>query len=325
MTSQVLSTSKTLSKGNITVNFDVNVTKKSTAATVEVLFTGSESILLSKLLWQFTVEKCLTGFENANTHIFNAIAGPNVIVFNCPDSKVLSSILVLYQFLLKYKINPQLLKDFNTKTDNYDKVYDIIKSFRVIVTGKCRATYNAVSTTSPKFNALGELLDGLYKKLRGKLSIKAVDQPNQLCTCTLELTKEPTNKALFGLYLSIALGDIACKATINGPKVDLTFYDEHCCWAPLSKSAFKGRVKGFLTQYGSIGSEPDARDAEKAAKYAVKSKTILESLTKASEITCQLHGQRPYKFENANDARTINSDLLTIIKGAKLQKLKEAQ
>jgi len=306
---------KNLKKGDISVDFNVNLVKKASAATVQVLFSG-ESILLSKLLWQFKEERTLDCFENPNTHIFNCATGFNNIVFSCPDVKVFASLLILYQFILKHKLNPLHTKTINTKNDTYDKLYSTIKSFKVIVTGKCKSTYNAVNGNTPKFNAFGDFLNTLHKKFNNKQKLKVNEKYSPLPKCTLTLNKSPGNQVLFGLYLSILLGDTPCKVNISGTNVELTFVNPDDCWSTINKSTFKNKIKAFLSQYGAIGSEPD--DADKKSKYKIKSKTILESLTISSEIFCNLHSLKPFKFDNANDARIVNGDIVALIKSAKI-------
>ena len=320
MSSSVLSVSEKVSKGAVSVNFNVNITKKSTAATVLIEFPGDKSLLLSKILHQFCEEHNLPVVEHAKAHIYGAICGFNVVSFMCPDTKVLSNILLVYQFILKHKINPQLLKNINPKTDGYDKLYQKIKSINVVVTGKCKSTFNVVSSKHPKLNLCVELLDKLYSSLNGKQKLPNVPKTGDVLKCYLELASAPANKDLFGLYLAIVLGETPCAASLSGSTVTLEFIDSNRAgWNTLNKSIFKNKIKAFLSQFGAIGSEPDAKEVEKVKAWKAKSKTILESLTITSEVVCRLHGLKPCVLNNAEEAKAVNADILKLIKACKIR------
>lgn len=309
-------THKNLKVGSVQVAFEACIAKKAQIATVEVLFPGTNSVILQKLMKNFAIEKVIPGSMQQSVFVINAIAGHKSIMFSSLDPKILVAVLAVYTHLHKMALTLADLKQVNTKEDDFKKLYRSLGNFEVKIVGKCKNTFNAIDSETKKLKSFMEACHKIHDKFKDKVKdIKDVSNPLPLNEFTFSYSSGGSAE-LFNLYISILLGDYHCyvkKTSSTFTVVMLTQDDVRL--QSVFKTNVKQRIKSWLLQFGSIGSEPKDSDAKK--KWNEKSKNIMQSLNRMSEMTCELHNLPKCTLRDVDQVNNVDSDVLAVIRSIK--------
>lgn len=304
--------SKAEKDGQLSFSITATHTKKSQVATVFLKFPGEKSMLLSKLLWLFTIERTLPCLMPTTSYIFSAVAGSNSITFTCPDAKVFYAILAIYLYLHKMKIAGAHLK-FVPNGESFKKLYERLTNIDITIVGKCKSTSLAISGKAKKYQAFLKSCKAVHDKFKGKIKDDVESKSPLSFTKTFSLSRKPQDQELFNLYLALILGNTNCIVKVSGNQFTLEFLDpSQINWVTICKSSYQQIIKAFLGQFGALGSEPADKDKKK--KYQTKVEETLASLNAASQVICGLRGLSAYRFTNAESARTVNKDVLALLK-----------
>lgn len=303
--------STTLKSGGVEVKISTLHNKKLQSAVLHVIFDSGEKTLLGLLLAKYASEKCIQTGVNAATQIYSAIPGQNSIVLIVPENKITQNITILYAYLQKAKLTSQQGK-FCTD-GNYKKLSSDLKSFEVVITGKCRAFANALQNKAPKIDRMIKAL-GAVEPNTGR-ETNCGGNGDRL---TIEFDGgDDINTTM--LYASIFMGEIPCVISKSGSNVKITLIDGCNCQCMvqhklLFKDSLQAKVKGFLSQSGACGS-PSAND-KGGSKYAEKCRSIMACQNELAGIYAEVRGFK-FSFKGKDELKKVNSDSISKVKGMK--------
>lgn len=299
----------------ITVSFNAMTTKKSPLANVLFECQTSTPNILTQLLRMFAEVKHLSCCTNANTCIIDVKPGYCSLAFVCPDNKVLPTLVILYNFLYKTKIPPQLSKCVDFTKESYAKHHQALTKFSVSIFGKCKSTVGQLSTNGKKVQQFINSVDAVYEKFHKSDYEGDKHLLKPLNTKTFATSDIP-NLSLMSLYTCIVLGDVPSTVKIDIKNITVTFLDPcETHWCNINKNFFQDKVKTFLTQFGAPGSQ-SASDP-KGDKYKVKCKEIIDSLNAAAYQLAKLHNAPCHTFKTVDEVKAVDKALVGILKHMK--------
>lgn len=298
------SLNKNLSLTGGTVKISVQHNKKFQCAVVFVKFTTSQSNLLTMLLQKYTLEKVLTTGVNMNNSIYSAIPGHNSIVLQVPENKITNNISLLLSYLAKTHLTTQQAKQVGK--GDYAALARDIKSFEVIITGKCKTFLASLKSNATKITNMVNTLNAISPKDRASF--------NNGDSAFVSIPFEGKSKNA-KLYASILLEDIP--AIIDNDEITLLTSNGRSRLAEKLKfkDALQGKVKSFLTQTGAVGT-PAAND-KGGAKFAEKTRYILACENSLAEIYSNLRGFN-YTFSSVDDLKKVDSEAMANVKALKV-------
>lgn len=298
------SISKTLSLSGGSAKITAQHNKKFQCAVLYVEFTTSQKDLLCLLLQKYVEEKRLATGLNMNNSIYSAIVGETSIALFVPENKLTNNIALLLSYL--HKTHLTSMQNRLIHNGDYGKLSQDIKSFEVIITGKCKTFIAALKSNATKINNLISQLNAIEPKSRDSFN-----NTNVIESSYGEVVNFDGNSADAKLYASIILEDIPAKITNSG----ITLLCENGI-ARLSekmrfKDVYQGKVKSFLTQTGAVGS-PAANDKD-GSKFKAKSEYILKCEDCLAKIYSGLRGFS-YSFRNVEALKKVESSAISKVK-----------
>lgn len=295
---------KSLSLKSGSVNISAQHNKKFQCAVLYVEFETSQKQLLSILLQKYITEKRLGTGLNMNNAIYQAISGETSIALFVPENKLTNNIALLVSYLHKTHLTSQQAKLISS--GDYSKLSSDIKSFKVLITGKCKTFIAALKSNATKINNLVSQLNAIEPKDR-----EAFNTSNQVASSYGESVNFDGSAADAKLYASIVCEDIPCKITSSG----ITFLCENGMERLREKLRFKdtyqGKVKSFLTQTGAVGT-PAKNDAG-GSKFKAKSEYILACENALAHIYSGLRGFN-YSFSSTDKLKKVDSNAIAKVK-----------
>ena len=301
-----------LSAGGIKVDISAVVNKKAQAAQLFVEFNTKETDLLSQLLQKYILEKCSNGGLNLNNFIYSGVAGESSILLTVPENKLFNNIILLWNYLAKTELKGK--QRDQCKSGNYDKLMSDIKSFKVLVAGKCKL-FCAHLDNKAKTDKLMTSLSAIEAKKRESISSTKYEEIKE------KLIVDSSDKDV-ALYLSALFGHHCVKIAQNSGKTTVYFLNRDALGFATDLMLKKESViirtaaKSFLTASGNIGTPSSSDTGEK--KFKEKCKLILNSENQLAEIYSTLRGFS-YSFKTVDDLKNVNGDAVSAITRAKLE------
>lgn len=249
-------------------------------AQVFIQFNTSENELINELLRKYESEKFVAIGTNPNSKLEYYKANNGCCFAVMPESKVLNFIATIYKYLMTTTLSAVSVKNCLTKKASYNKLHaDIAKGFNVIVTGKCKALTNKLSSHLPVIDSLSKNMAAIKAKAVADIDAKAEAymKPHDI-----------SGSNLAKLYLVIFAQRF--NFVINGNKLycddgtwsELVFFiKEH---APVAG----GVIKSYLKQAGAKKTKASANDAN-GSKMKESNDIALKNLNTIIEITCRLY------------------------------------
>lgn len=298
----------TLSVNGGSVQIEAQHNKKFQCAVLFINFNTSQKDLLCLLLQKYLEEKRLLTGLNMNNAIYSGIAGESSIALFVPENKLCNNIALLISYLHKSYLTNQQTKYI--KSGDYNKLSSDIKSFDVIITGKCKTFIAALKSNAPKINNLIAQLSAIEPKSR-----ESFNTANVIESSFGSKIRFDGSSANARLYASVLLEEIPAIVGSN----EITFLCPHGAITRLSekllfKDVLQGKVKSFLTQTGAVGT-PAANDTD-GSKFKAKSAYILACENTLAEIYSKLRGFN-YSFSNAEALKKVDSVALAKVKAIK--------
>lgn len=303
----MLTHNDTLTTANGKINFKLTHNKKHAQTILLVSYKTSQKELLSMLLQKYISEKCLVSGFNANNIISSATAGETSIVLIVPEMKTLANISVLTSYLNKASLTT-LEASYLTKDVNYDVLMNDIKSFEVIVTGKCKGLIANFKSKAPKLDLFVKAMDRYEPKTRSN-TVKKRKESAYGKSVKFEGSDEAK------LYLSICLEHIPY--VMRGDNIVLLspYADYEIISKYIHSDVFRAKVKSFLAQSGAFGS-PSANDTG-GVKHAERKKNIMLCQNELANIYSKLRGFS-FTFKNEEQIMSVNSQSLKEVKDLKM-------
>ena len=283
------------------VKLNATVNPKAYLATIFFEFDTNEKSLLNGLLNKYKYEK-VSGVEfNPNNNIYSAILGDCCIVINVPQEKINQNIALLLSYLAKSECKGKGAAHISGK---YDKMMKDIKNVKITISGKIKRYVAKIDVMSDKLSdALNKIVEKSRNEAKGK-------ETRSIRTASVH---DITDEAM--MYLSVILGDIACKFTKSGGNLKITFFSEmdaakfENVMNMKERIIYLTRAKNFLIQSGTIGS-PSAKDKDGSA-HKRKVSALMDSQNTLAYIYSNLRGFN-YKFKNVDALKSIDNDALNI-------------
>ena len=246
-----------------------------------------------------------------NNGIYTATSGDSSIALTVPENKITQNIALLYNYLLRAKLTSQQAKQLGSYS--YSTLSNDIKSFDVLITGKCKTFIAALNSDGAKIDRMMDSIVNAKQAERENGSGDGTDE---------EVIKVRTNgadKELVALYLSVVLGNIPCRFRMESDGFSIILLCSGCreCVRKLLmwKDTFQGKVKTFLGQSGAPGSPSAGPEGE--SKWKSKCKNILECQNKLAEIYSGVRGFS-YKFGDVEELKRVDSKAIGIVRGLKV-------
>lgn len=247
-------------KGKISVKLLEN--KKQQYAQVLIQFTSSESELLNALLERFIREKSLTVGTSVSTKMANLTTrGLSSIYYTVPDSKLLSSITVIYAFMMKSKIKASEVKTLLHKKASYKKLHSDLRSFSVFITGKCIATARKFASKDKAIMRFENVIKATPVNV--KIEAKDIMMGKTLPPPCEEVVEETQHLTPFQrLLLAVLMSDNYFHFNSSG-KIVLCPNEKEwfAMQLKLYKDILNAKYKAFIQQGGSLGSKPSKNDS----------------------------------------------------------------
>jgi hypothetical protein len=285
--------------------------KKHMLSTVFINFDTEEEELLNLLLQQFIQEKVCVCGVNMNNGIANACATTKGIMIMIPESKIVSNILQIYNYLMKTELKSPQNKYL--KKGSYKKLAKDISDFKVMITGKCKNFSTAIEDSkSKKMEHLKDGLAAFSPKNRADISN---DNPKDFECCPNPKPLVYKGNKAEKLDLCIFLKDLPC--VLEGDNIVPLSTDFRCRLAEklVYKTTVQAQLKAFRTQTGSVPSSPAANDAG-GKKHKEKCNYILDCENFLAEIVSTLHGC-PATFGSVDAIKKVNASSPALIKSLK--------
>ena len=298
------SASKTLTLSGGSVKVSAQHNKKFQCAVLYVEFTTSQKDLLCLLLQKYVAEKRLAAGLNMNNGIYSAIVGETSIALFVPENKITNNIALLASYLAKTHLTS--MQNRLVHSGDYGKLAQDLKSFEVIVTGKCKTFIAALKSDATKIKNLVSQLNAIEAKTRDSFN-----NSNVVESSFGEVISFDGATADAKLYASIVLEDIPAKITNSGITLLCENGRERLAEKLRFKDVFQGKVKSFLTQTGAVGS-PAANDKD-GSKFKTKSEYILRCEDCLAKVYSGLRGFN-YSFRNAEALKKVESAALAKVK-----------
>ena len=244
------------------ISFKLLENKKQQYAQVLIKFSSSENELLNALLDRFIREKSLSIGTPVSTKIANLTTrGLSSIYYTVPDSKLLNSIAIIYAYLLKSKLKAVEIKSLIHKKASYKKLHQDLRSFNVLITGKCTATARKFANKDKAIDRFENIIKAT--PVNSKLEDKDIEIGKSLPPPTELVIEETQNLSPFQrLLLVILMGDNYFHINPSGKIVICPGERE---WFELQLKMYKdilnAKFKAFIQQGGSLGSKPSKNDS----------------------------------------------------------------
>lgn len=297
------------SGGKISLEFTPN--KKQQYAQVLVQFKSSESEIVNALLEGFIHEKCIVVGTSTTLKIANAITrGLQSIYFTVPDTKVLDAISSLYGYMLKTKLRAGQVKYSISKSASYKKLHSDLKSFDVIVTGKCISTMRKFEDKNDKIARFEKIVKSL--PVNEKIEDKPIEVKKSSHVHMKEILDETTSLTPYQRFLfAILMMDCNFHFTDKGELcIDEGAKECFAEYISMYGHLINSRVKSFLQQGGSIGTKPSANDTnglklkERNANVIAIAKTNLNIINHLFGTNVKLGEITTSSFESLKPADT---------------------
>lgn len=295
---------KTLNISGGSVSISAQHNKKFQCAVVFVEFDTTQKDLLCLLLQKYITEKRLSTGLNMNNAIYSAISGETSIALFVPENKICSNIALLAAYINKAHLTSQQAKLITS--GDYGKLSRDCKSFKVLITGKCKTFIAALKSNATKIQNLVAQLNNIEPKQRESFTTSNVVESDYGAQISFEGSSNDAK-----LYASIMLEDIPAKITSSGIMLLCENGGARLAEKLRFKDVLQGKVKSFLTQTGAVGT-PAANDAG-GAKFKAKSAYILACENALAEIYSKLRGFN-YSFSNAEALKRVDSGALAKVK-----------
>lgn len=259
---------KTFSNGSTSITISTMPTTKIPSAFMFININTKENALLSALSTKYMHEKCLKLISNARNNAFKMIPGPNGIIINCPENKIVPNIIQYITYLKSAVVKKN--KYFSKSKGSYSNLVKDLDKFNVKIIGKCKTfTKNCIEPkeTAKKITTMINTLKLTIAKEREDISNPDFEDNTYNVKC----------KNGVALDLLILFGCLPIRTTNDGISICRSCGG---CVKCFDESTFKAQLKAFRGQFGAIGSKKDEK-----AKAKVKSLIeIAKMITKVKGV-----------------------------------------
>lgn len=276
---------KTFSSGNTSITISTLPTSKIPSAFMFININTKENDLLSALSTKYMNERCLRFVSNARNNAFKMIPGPNGIIINCPENKIVPNIIQYITYLKSATIKKN--KFYSKSKGSYSTLVKDLDKFNVKIIGKCKTfTKNCIE---PKEQA--KKITNMINTLKMTISKERDDINNP---DYVEDYYSITCKDSVALDLLVLFGCLPIKTTKEG----ISICRSCCgCCGKFDETTFKAQLKAFRGQFGAIGSKKDE-----------KAKAKINALIEISKMITKVKGVE--KTLSDKEIEEIDSDSL---------------
>jgi len=251
-----VSSTKTFTKGTLSLKFNVLPTPKIPSAWMYVHIDTSQKDLLYSLSLKYVKEKLLKFGSHPNNNAYTMIPGVNGIVVNCPENKITNNILQYITYLKKAQL--KLIQFYSSSTGNYSMLMKDLDKLSISIIGKCKTfTKNCidVAQTVPKIAKLMESVSATTVAKREEIQNPKFEK------CEMVSVKAANGNVVDAMLILHSCGIGCLKTTASGFEVC-----KPTCPSCLDYAdTFRAQLKAFRSQFGAIGVKRDAKAKAKCA------------------------------------------------------------